>query len=556
VAREQVRTKQFDLVVVGGGLTGAGILLDAAARGLRVALIERGDFASGTSSKSSKLVHGGLRYLAQHQFRLVAEGLRERQYLLANAPHLVRPLSFLIPLFGSDGFTDQALAKAYDTALTLYDLGGGWRHARHRRISADRVAEVFPALKADRVVAGFEYVDATADDARLTLAVLRTAVLDHGAVALNHAEVVGFRKTEDGRIDGVVLDDGTTISTKVVVNATGVWADSVRNLDQTSSATVRPARGVHIVVPKRILPCEWAAVLPVAQDGRSVFVVPHGDVTYVGTTDTDHSESLDEPLCSTADIDYLLNAVNARVHTPIRREDVVGTWAGLRPLVAADPDVKTKDLSRRHNMAVSDSNVITITGGKLTTYRKMADDAVDAAVLILGSLQHLERPADRIPLPRRSPTRRLRLRGTLGVNDLRVPGTASAVGVSEELLEHLVTRYGGEARVILAMCKNEPRLVRTVVPGLPYTAAEVIYAVRYEMAETLPDVLERRLRARLYARDASAIAAEDVARLMARELDWSEERVDSEVVAYRESVSAERESAGLPFVLNEIGPRS
>jgi len=552
-----LQSRVFDVVVIGGGITGAGVLLDAAARGLRVALIDRGDFASGTSSKSSKLVHGGLRYLAQHQFRLVAEGLRERDIALRNAPHLVRPLSFLIPLFGTDGFADQALTKAYDTALTLYDIGGGWRHGRHRRLSAAEVVEVFPALRAERVVAGFEFVDATADDARLTLAVLRTAVLDHGAVALNHTGVIGFDKDDDGRVSGVILDDGTTVSARVVVNATGVWADSVRNFDTPSQTTVRPARGVHIVVPHHLLPSEWATVLPVGRDGRSIFVVPNGEVTYIGTTDTDHVEGLDDPQCTPSDVDYLLDAVNQRIQVPLTREDIVGTWAGLRPLVAADPRAKTADLSRRHQLTVSASNVITVTGGKLTTYRKMADDTVDAAVQVLSSMQYLDRPADRIPLPRRSPTRRLRLRGALGLEALQVPGTGPAVGITDELLEHLVGRYGGEARVVLAMCKNDPTLSRVVVPGLSYIAAEVVYATRYEMADTLDDVLERRLRARLYARDASAIAAEDVARLMADELGWTEQRVDDEVTAYRQSIADERTVAGLPFVLNDqIGPRA
>ncbi|MFP5376060.1 MAG: FAD-dependent oxidoreductase [Acidimicrobiia bacterium] len=273
-ALARLASEPFAVLVVGGGITGAGVALDAAARGLRTALVEARDFASGTSSRSSKLVHGGLRYLQQRELRLVRENLAERHRLLANAPHLVRPLTFVIPLVSADG----AVARGYGTALWAYDLGGGLRIGRrHRRLSADEVRAGLPALRADLAPAGFDYADAWADDARLTLAVARTAVLDHGAVALNHAPVEALLKGGGGRVAGAVLGGGTEVRAAVVVNAAGVWADAVAALDDPARGRrLRPAKGVHLTVARHRLPCRDAAVLP-APGGRSIFAVPWGE---------------------------------------------------------------------------------------------------------------------------------------------------------------------------------------------------------------------------------------------------------------------------------------
>jgi glycerol-3-phosphate dehydrogenase len=521
-ATRRLANEAFDVLVVGGGITGAGVALDAAARGLRVALVEKDDFASGTSSKSSKLVHGGLRYLQQKEVGLVYEALHERQRLLRNAPHLVRILPFLIPLFGKEGVINKTVAKAMSSALWMYDFTGGLRIGKlHKRISPDEAIAHMPTLRADRLVAGWLYYDAQADDARLTLAIIRTAVLDHGAVALNHCAVTGFVKSDDGRVRGATLADGTVVRAGVVVNATGVWADEVQALDSGSEQHgIRPAKGVHLTVPWDLVRNDIAAVVPVPKDKRSVFVVPWGGLTYIGTTDTDYDGPLDDPTCTPEDVAYVLGAINAAITTPIPESAVVGTWAGLRPLVSAAKSARTADLSRRHRVATSPSGVVTVTGGKLTTYRRMAADTVDVVV------RSLRRGS------RRSPTKRLPLRGADGWES-----------VSDE---HLARRYGSEARVVLAMIAADPSLGAPLVPGLPYVRAEAVYAARYEMATSVDDVLSRRTRARLLARDASAAAAAAVGELIAPELGWSADDVARDVAAYRASVERERDAAGLP----------
>jgi glycerol-3-phosphate dehydrogenase len=542
-ALDRLGDEPFDVLVVGGGITGAGVALDAAARGLKTALVERGDFAGGTSSKSSKLVHGGLRYLQQREVRLVYENLAERQRLLRNAPHLVSPLPFLIPLFGSDGVVNQAVSRAYSSALWLYDLTGGLRIGRrHRRIGVEEALAHLPTLRTDRLVAGFIYYDARTDDARLTLTVARTAVLDHGAVAANYAPVTALRK-DDGRIRGARLDaDGTgpvEVRAEAVVNATGVWADRVRALDEGADPhSIRPAKGVHVTVSRDKLPCDIAAVLPVPNDRRSVFVVPWDDEVYVGTTDTDYSGPIDDPRCEAEDVEYVLDAVNSWVTRPLSPADVTGVWAGLRPLLA-DPGgrgprrARTADLSRRHQVSVSPSGVVSVTGGKLTTYRRMAADTVDEVVGLLGRGR------------RRSPTGSMSLRGAAGTAELREDGASARLGVDQAVVEELVRRYGGEARAVLAMVHADPALGAPLVPGSPYVRAEAVYAARYEMAHTLEDVLSRRTRATLHDQEATADAAADVASLVAPELGWTPAETERQVAAFREAVDGDRAAARL-----------
>ncbi|HKE76347.1 MAG TPA: glycerol-3-phosphate dehydrogenase/oxidase [Acidimicrobiales bacterium] len=391
-------TGTYDLLVIGGGITGAGVALDAAARGLRTALVERDDFASGTSSKSSKLVHGGLRYLQNGDVRLVYEALRERQRLLRNAPHLVKVLPFLIPVFtGKGGVIPRQLARALGSAMWMYDLTGGIRIGKvHRRLSGDDARRHMPTL-GDRLAWAYLYYDAQADDARLTLAVARTAALDFGATVVNHAAVTGLRK-DGGLITGATVrpDGGDEIAVRArsIVNATGVWADDVRALDEAEHPhSIRPAKGIHISVPWDKVRNDIAAVVPVPKDRRSIFVVPWagadgtvggpGSVTYIGTTDTDYDGDVDDPQCTADDVAYLLEAMNRSLAEPLTADDVLGTWAGLRPLIAAG-DGRTADLSRRHRVTTSGSGMVTVTGGKLTTYREMAEDAVSAAVEVIG----------------------------------------------------------------------------------------------------------------------------------------------------------------------------
>jgi glycerol-3-phosphate dehydrogenase len=391
-----------------------------------------------------------------------------------------------------------------------------------------------PTLRRDRLAGGYRYYDARADDARLCLAVARTAALEHGAACANDAGLREIRKDGDGRVRAVVIeadDRRIEVRTRSVVNATGVWADEVRALDDGGAgATLRPAKGVHITLPSALVRNDLAVVLPVRQDRRSVFVVPWGESTFVGTTDTDHGGSLDEPRCTGDDVAYLLGALNAAIEGEVTPADVTGTWAGLRPLVAAAaPGSRTADLSRRHAVTRSPSGVVTVTGGKLTTYRRMAADAVDEVAAALGVRAG------------RSRTGKLPLVGAEGYE----PERAAPDGETPaEATPHLLARYGGEHRAVGALVAARPELARPLVEGLPYLAAEAVHAARSEMARTLDDVLARRTRARLLAAEASAAAAGRVAELVGAELGWSEAERARQVEAYRADVRAEQVAAG------------
>ncbi len=495
-------------------------------RGLRTALVERHDFASGTSSKSSKMVHGGLRYLQQRDFRLVYEALHERQRLLENAPHLVAPAAVPHPAVRADGVGQQE--RGADLRHGAHPLRPH-RWAAHRqappaRSPGPRRSRHLPTLRTDRLVAGFLYYDARADDARLTLAIARTAALDHGAVLANYTEVVSLVSDTSGvvmgarvrpavpdtrrraatagatldgakaRIGGAGTPDEFEVRAHVVVNATGVWADDVRALDEPSHPhSIRPAKGIHVTVPRSKLPADIAAVIPVPKDRRSIFVVPwpDGDDVYLGTTDTDWDGPLDDPACLPGDVDYVLDAANGVVTEPLGRQDVTGVWAGLRPLLAPPEgrhvSDRTADLSRRHTVRVSDHGLITVTGGKLTTYRRMAEDTVDAVVKRLGP---------RLPSgARRCRTRRLALLGSSGLEQLRGAAAAARLGVDEDVLVALVGRHGGETPAVLELASGRPELLEPLVPGLPHLRVEALWAVRHEMAMTVDDVLSRRTRA-------------------------------------------------------------
>lgn len=580
-ALRRLAGEALDVLVVGGGITGAGVALDAASRGLRTALVERGDFASGTSSRSSKLVHGGLRYLRQGEVGLVYESLAERQRLLRNAPHLVAPLPFVIPLFGTGGVASRAAVRYYATALWLYDLTGGWRiGTRHLRISRSETLAHLPGLARDDLVAGFVYFDAHADDARLTLTILRTAVVDHGAIAANYAGVTDLL-TQQGRIVGARISPAIRpgsrgafgeaaegpdfdVRARVVVNATGVWADDVRALDEgTHPRSIRPAKGVHVTVPASRLPADVAAVLPVKGDRRQIFVVPWPEcaMTYVGTTDTDHDGPLDGPVPDPGDIDYLVEAINAATGAGLTRSDVTGAWAGLRPLLApaaghGKRSGRTADLSRRHSVRTSPAGLVTVTGGKLTTYRKMAEDTVDAVSRVLASTPG----AGHVP---RSSTKRLKLRGAPPAGRVRrrlvkkggVPSFRRDGGPSGDTTPdrnaHLEGRYGTEADAVLALAEGRPDLLEPVVEGLPYLGVEVVWAARAEMAQSVEDVLCRRTRAVLQDARAAARAAEPVARLLAEELGWTAEQAVSRAQQCASAITGELEGAGVPSAVSE-----
>ena len=527
----RLATTEFDVLVVGGGITGVGVALDAAARGLVVALVERDDFASGTSSKSSKLVHGGLRYLQQGDVRLVYQALRERKRLRRNAPHLVKVLPFMIPILTKDGVVSKKISRALGSAMWMYDLTGGWRIGRlHRRLRARRALQHFPTMAAERLSSAYLYYDAEADDARLCLTVARSAA-DRGAVVVNrckvesitnavgHSHVVSVRDTLSG--------DTFDVRAKVVVNATGVWADDVRALDEgTHRDSIRPAKGVHITVPWEKVRNDIAVVIPVPRDRRSLFVVPwvsNGDgtfkYTYVGTTDTDYKGPVDDPQCTRNDIEYVLAALNASVTTDITTDDVLGVWSGLRPLVKTDDTSakagRTADLSRRHHVSASSGGVITVTGGKLTTYREMAEDAVDEACRILG-------------VRARCKTRRLALRGARG---------------GQSGVRHLDERYGSDARVLARMIEDDPSMGDPLVPGLSYLKCEAVYAVTNEMATSVDDVLTRRTRARLQDRRSCAGAAQAVADLIAPVLGWDDAARSASVAEFLDECAREDAAA-------------
>ena len=508
--REMLRRLEdetFDVLVIGGGITGVGAALDAASRGLRTALVERDDFAAGTSSKSSKLVHGGLRYL-QDDPRLVYQALRERKRLRRNAPHLVKVLPFLLPVLTRDGVVSRKIARALGSAMWMYDLTGGGRIGKfHKRLRKKAAFAHLPTMPHERLASAYLYYDATADDARLVVTVARTAAA-HGAAIANRCAVVELTRSATGQVDGAIVEaDGRRFPVRaaIVVNASGVWSDDIRALDEGSNPdSIRPAKGVHLTVPWEKIRNDVAVVIPVPKDKRSLFLVPWIEFpdgtfkyTYIGTTDTDYDGPLLDPQCTKDDIEYVLNAVNASVTTNITEADITGVWAGLRPLVKAASSGRTADLSRHHKVVVSASGVVTVTGGKLTTYREMAEDTIDAVV-------------DRLGMRARCRTRNLPLLGAVGHTD-QAAGTPAA---------HLADRYGDFADEVTALMIGDPSLAEELVPGLPYTRAEAVFAARHEMASTLDDVLTRRTRARLIDRAAALRAAPAVAALLATELEW------------------------------------
>ncbi len=542
-ALRRLADEEFDVLVIGGGVTGAGVALDAASRGLKTALVEKDDFASGTSSKSSKMIHGGLRYLQQREFRLVYENLAERQRLLDNAPHLVSPLPFLIPLFGRDGVVSKTVARSYSTALWLYDITGGLRiGARHKRVTKAEALAHLPTLNTEHLVAGFLYFDARADDARLTLTLARTAALDHGAVIANYTSAVRMTNDSAGHVSGAIVRPDPdnppsefAVRARIVVNATGVWADDIRALDEGQHPqSIRPAKGVHVTVPSDRLPCDIAAVIPVPKDRRSIFVVswPDTDLVYLGTTDTDYQGPLDDPACTPEDVDYLLEAANNVTTSHLTRDDVTGVWAGLRPLLAPDKkgghvSERTSDLSRRHTVRTSAHGVVTVTGGKLTTYRKMAQDTVDAVVRQLGES----------PKVRKCLTKKLSLRGA----------TTKAKDPVAQAQPHarLTGRYGTEAADVLALAAGNPSLLEPVFVGLPYTGAELRYAAQEEMAQTLDDVLGRRTRAAIQQVRPTMAGAHRAALLIADDMGWDEQEAAGQANRFVQSCQKELLMAGL-----------
>jgi glycerol-3-phosphate dehydrogenase len=523
----------FDVVVIGGGATGAGCALDAVTRGLDVALVEARDFASGTSSRSSKLVHGGLRYLEQRDFGLVREALRERGLLLnVLAPHLVTPVPFLLPL------TERWQHAYIGAGLVLYDsLGGHEGLPRHRHLTRRGALKIAPALRKDALVGAIQYYDAKVDDARHTLTVARSAASMGAAVASN-ARVVGFLR-EGERVTGVRVRDELgggeiEVRSREVVNATGVWTDDVQHMiGERGKFQVRASKGVHLVVPRDRLQLDTGLIL--RTEKSVLFVIPWGRHWIVGTTDTDWELDKAHPAASATDIDYVLDTVNAVLSQPLTREDVEGVYAGLRPLLTGESE-STSSLSREHTVAVPVPGVVAVAGGKYTTYRVMARDAIDAVA----------RGLDRIVPP--SATHVTPLLGADGFQALwnRRGRLASDSGVHVARIEHLLRRYGTRIDDLLAMIAERAELGEPLPGADDYLSVEVRYACTHEGALHLDDVLTRRTRISIETWDRGLEAAPHAAALMAEVLGWDDAATASEVEIYRERVAAERRSQEQP----------
>jgi len=522
---------EFEVLVIGGGVTGAGVALDAATRGLRTAMVEARDFASGTSSRSSKLFHGGLRYLEQFDFGLVREALHERDLSVNRiAPHLVKPVPFLYPL------THRGWERPYVTAgLALYDglarLGAPMPGQKHLTRTGAR--RVFPALKPDAFVGAVRYYDAQADDARHTLTVARTAAA-YGATVLNSAEVVSFLHA-GGRVVGVRVRDVETgnevdVRSEVVVNATGVWTDDIQTMiGGRGRFHVRASKGVHIVVPRDRISGEAGLIL--RTEKSVLFVIPWGSHWIIGTTDTDWELDKAHPAASKADIDYILEHVNEVLSVPITHADITGVYAGLRPLLSGEEE-STSQLSREHAVARPMPGVIAVAGGKYTTYRPMAADAVDAVA---------EDVTRRVPP---SVTENIPLVGAEGyaamINSL--DGLSDRWGIPHFRAEHLLNRFGSLTPEVLALAADDPSLLEPVPGAEEYLMVEMVYAATHEGALHLDDLLARRTRISIETPHRGVESAEPVARAVAGVLGWDAERTAAEVAGYRARVEAERRS--------------
>jgi len=530
-AMEAIAGQRFEVVVIGGGITGAGVALDAASRGYSVALLERGDYAEGTSSRSSKMVHGGLRYLQNLDLGLVREALLERQLMVQLAPHLVYPTPFLVPAFG-----DERRDRRVGLGLNMYDVMATtrvgrsrremrsskehdedyyWSPDRHRTIDRDEVLALVPALEPRDPKNAYLFYDCQTDDVRLTLTVLGEAER-FGAVMLNGAEVTEVLG-RNGRADGVAFleaESGQRIEVGAdnVVNATGVFADRIRPeevVEEEDAPRISPSRGTHLLIDRERLSTGTAACIVPAGAGRAIFALPWYGRTLVGTTDNDFDGDIDHPRPGEEDIAYLLDAVNEFFGVSLGVGDLVGAYAGVRPLIATGDPKKSVDISRKAELYETSSGMLTITGGKLTTWRRMAKQTVDRLVEREGR----EAPCHTAEIP-------------LGM-EARPEDLEAPEGVGEEALAQLAFRYGHAARKVLALACEQPELAQPIVPGRPDLLAEAVIAVRHEQARSVADVLLRRTRLGLLAAPQlrEAAAAGDVAAAMGKELGWSRREV-------------------------------
>jgi glycerol-3-phosphate dehydrogenase len=544
---DRLRQERFDVLIVGGGVTGAGAAVDAASRGLSVALIEARDLASGTSSRSSKLVHGGLRYLEQLDLALVHEALQERGLLATRlAPHLVRPMPFLLPL-PRIGWRGAFLRSYYGAGVATYDLfagvvGGGRGMPLHRHLTAAAVRRVFPSLREDTTGGAIRYYDAQVDDARLVTTLARTAA-SLGAAVVTSVRATAFQR--DAReVTGVHAEDVETgelfgISARTVVAATGVWSNDVSEMLMAGGGPFRPglrvraSKGVHLVVPRSAITGEAGLILRTPTS--VLFVIPWGAHWIIGTTDTDWHFDRAHPAASAKDIEYLLAQVNQVLDRPLSTSDIEGVYAGLRPLLSGE-DESTSALSRSHAVVEPMLGLMLVAGGKLTTYRVMAADVIDRAARRLGP---------RVP---RSRTDELPLIGADGYARLwrDRADVARRHGVSTGVVEHLLERYGSSALEVLALIADDPALGRPLAGAPDYLAAEVAFGASAEGALHLDDVLTRRTRISFETVHRGASTVDDAAELMAGVLGWDDVRRRREIDHYLARVEAERQSQSMP----------
>lgn len=531
-ALKRMADEIFDLLIIGGGITGAGLALDGSARGLRVALVEKRDFAAGTSSRSTKLIHGGLRYLEHYDFALVREGLRERALLVKLAPHLVEPFPFVVPVY-------EQSRRNYDRPLKmragmiLYDLlAGKYNLGRHRRLNRAEALQLAPQLDPRGLKGAFVYYDCLTDDARLVIEVLKSAH-ECGAVPASYARATGFLRDEAGRIAGAHLRDeltGDEISARarLVINATGVWMEETLSLSSAAgngaAKSVRPSKGIHLTVPADRLRVNAAWLIPSLTGHRFYFVVPWQGRVNIGTTDTDYQGDKNAPRAEADEVREILGAINSYFpDAQLDSSDVITSWAGLRPLIS-DPMIQsTTAISRKEELLESDNGLISLAGGKLTTYRLMAERGIDLAARRLRERFGINTSGQR--------TSDIPVGGAPERHEIEPAAQrlAQSEGFTPETAHHLVTAYGTEAARIAEIAREDVRLRAHLVNGLPHLAAEVVYAARYEMALTLADVLARRTRLLMLAGKAAVECAPMVAELMAGELRWDEREVKRQI---------------------------
>ena len=531
----QMKAETFDVLIIGGGITGAGLALDAAARGLKTALIEKRDFAAGTSSRSTKLIHGGLRYLEHYDFALVREGLRERAELLKLAPHLDDPLEFVIPIYADKrrNYDHPLLVRA---GLFLYDfLAGKYNIGRHRRISQAAALQIAPQLDPRGLKGALVYYDGRTNDSRLVIEIIKTAN-EHGAAIANYVKFVSFRKDAEGKVCGANVADELThesfeMNARVVINATGVWMNDVRSLSGALSdddKQLRPSKGIHLTVSAERLNVTTAWLIPAIGEKRFYFVVPWEGRVNIGTTDTDYNGDKDAPGAVQAEVTNILQAINAYFPSAqLEPSDVISAWAGLRPLISSgNTNQSTTAVSRKEEIFTDRDGLISLAGGKLTTYRLMAERGIDLAV---------EQLHDRFSVQAKPvSTKQIILSGG-GIQRAELEAQAQRVARNEnlslEVAQHLLHSYGANAERILELTHEDEALRQSLLPDLPNLAAEVIYAVREESALTIADVLTRRTRIAMLG--AAMNCVEKVAELMARELGWNDEQKAQQIAAFK-----------------------